>query len=134
MREFVMATQKRTQIVRATAVREGAWWIITLPDLDTVTQARHVRDISPLARDLAALWLDVPVDDVELDLVVEIPGPARSAWEAAKAKEIESRAIAKQGGELAREAVRLLRASDISGADAAELLHVSKQRISQLLH
>jgi hypothetical protein len=33
----------------ATARREGTWWIITVPELDAVTQARHVRDINEMA-------------------------------------------------------------------------------------
>ncbi|QHC54320.1 hypothetical protein [Rathayibacter tanaceti] len=105
-----MSTQTSTRVVRAIATREGQWWTIALPDLETVTQARHVREIDPMAHDLAALWLDVDAASVTIDLTIEIPEDARAAWEAAKAKDAESKEIAKQGGDLARQAIKLLRA------------------------
>ena len=49
-----------TTKVEATAVRDGRWWLVRLPELDTAGQARTVREIRAVATEVAALWLDVP--------------------------------------------------------------------------
>ncbi|MHB8245338.1 MAG: type II toxin-antitoxin system HicB family antitoxin [Acidimicrobiales bacterium] len=53
---------------RATVQREPGWWIVTVPELDLVTQARRVRDIQHMATDLVAAWLDADPADVRVEL------------------------------------------------------------------
>ena len=52
------------KIYRVTVEREPGWWIISVPELDLVTQARRIRDIQHMATDLVAAWLDADVADV----------------------------------------------------------------------
>jgi hypothetical protein len=48
---------------------DGGFILIRIPELELVTEARHRREVVAVARDLIALWLDVPADsfDIEVD-------------------------------------------------------------------
>ena len=48
----------------ATARREGRWWIVTVDELQAVTQARSVREIDDMATGLVSALLDVPPERV----------------------------------------------------------------------
>ncbi len=63
-----MMTNKCEKIYRATVEREPGWWIISIPELDLVTQARRVRDIRHMATDLVAAWLDKDLNDVRVEI------------------------------------------------------------------
>ena len=55
--------------------RDGRWWIITVPELDQVTQARRVNEIEDMARSLIAVSTDAPLADVQVQVVsIVIPG------------------------------------------------------------
>jgi hypothetical protein len=49
--------------------REGRYWIVVIPALGAVTQARSVSEIRLMARDCAALLLDVPLERVRIGAV-----------------------------------------------------------------
>ena len=59
--------------VRAIATRDGKWWLVELPELGAVTQARSVSEIELMAHDLAAIWLDVDPSTVAIDAVISSP-------------------------------------------------------------
>ncbi|ASR78022.1 HicB-like antitoxin [Mycobacterium phage Stinson] len=40
--------------------------LIHVPEIDQWTQARSDDEIEPMARDLIATWLDVPVESIEV--------------------------------------------------------------------
>ncbi len=44
-------------VYRATVAREPGWWIITVPELNHVTQARRLRELQRMATDAVAVWL-----------------------------------------------------------------------------
>ena len=46
--------------------RDGEFWMIRVPEIDYVTQARHEGEIETMARDLIATVEDVPADSFEL--------------------------------------------------------------------
>ena len=56
---------------KANVTRDGKWWMIDVPELDAVTQARNEGEVQVMARDLIATILDCPVDDVAVDLNFE---------------------------------------------------------------
>lgn len=64
------------------AARESPWWVLTVPELGIVTQARYWGEAELMARDLIAAWLDVPLKTVEVDLVRSSgpAGPPSSWW------------------------------------------------------
>src|SRR5690242_16479877 len=51
-----------TRIYMVTVTREGKWWMVHIPELDGLTQARNLGEVEAQARDYIAVWLDVPAD------------------------------------------------------------------------
>lgn len=47
--------------------RDGRWWMIHVPELDLLTQARHPGEIEDMARDLIAVSTDTPIEDVSVN-------------------------------------------------------------------
>ena len=54
----------------ATAVREGRWWEIQVPQVGGHTQARRLSEIEPMARELIAVTLDVPLSAVAVEVKI----------------------------------------------------------------
>lgn len=119
----------------AQARREGRWWMIEVPEIDGLTQARRLGDVEDMARELIAVTLDVPLDDVEVEVTVtavedvdvaEVLGKIRD--ERAEAARLERQASAE-----ARELARELASAEIPMRDIGTILGVSHQRVAQLL-
>lgn len=141
-----MTTTTAPRTLTARAYREGKWWTIEIPELTSpsprggdsriiaVGQARTVKEIQAAAVDLAAVWLDVDESAVEVHVTIEIPEPAAELFAQAKKNEETARAAVSEAAQQWREAVRALTANGLSQADAARILDLSPQRISQLIH
>ena len=129
-----MMTNKCEKIYRATVEREPGWWIISIPELDLVTQARRVRDIRHMATDLVAAWLDKDLNDVRVEIEDFTP-PAVVVAQMAQAKELLAHATREQeeAGRLASDAVRILVEDlGLTLREAADMLGISHQRVAQL--
>jgi hypothetical protein len=117
----------------AVVTREGRWWMIRVPALDAVTQARSLREVAAMATGVVSALLDVAEEELTIRLSYELPAAVATAWHEAEtlrtqAEEAEDRAAA-----LRREAVRtLLSTTHMSQADAGVMLGLSKQRVQQL--
>ena len=118
----------------ATAVREGRWWTVTVPDIG-VTQARRLGEVETMARELVAVSLDTPLDEVDVDVVVarvgDVDVAARLAAirdERAQAQRLEA-AARQHAAALARDLV----AQDVPLRDVGAMLGVSHQRAHQLV-
>lgn len=115
------------------AEREDGWWIVTVPALDAVTQAKRVDQIEHMARDLIAAWLDVKYDDVAVDVNIVLPEP----WQAQVDNIREHRARAEEEAAVAlrearRAAQRLHEQVGLPFRDVGAVLGVSFQRAKQL--
>jgi DNA-directed RNA polymerase specialized sigma24 family protein len=131
-----MSTRKRAKIYRATVEREPGWWIISVPELDLVTQARRIRDIQHMATDLVAAWLDADPTDVRVEIEDFTP-PAAVLDQMDRAKRLLGQATREQeeAGRLASDAVGVLVDElGLTLRDAAEILGISHQRVAQLHH
>lgn len=120
-----------------TVTRDGRWWMIEVPAIDGLTQARRISEIEEMARSLIAVTLDVPQSHVELgETHITVPGlgdvtdyPRDIAAARAEAEAAE----AKAAKELQEKAHALVDA-DVPLRDAATMLGVSYQRVHQLAH
>lgn len=116
---------------RARAVREGKWWVIEVEGVGT-TQARSTTEAQEMALDLVHAMTEEPVSQIEVDLSFhlsdEIDAQVRQAREDAVAAERAQTAAA----ERLRAALRRILAEGVTKRDAARILKVSPQRISQL--
>jgi DNA-directed RNA polymerase specialized sigma24 family protein len=139
-----MANTLRTLAARA--YRDGKWWTIEFPELSSPSpqggehriiaagQARSVKEIQAAAVDLAAVWLDVDESEVDVHVTIEIPGAAAELFVQAKKNEETARQAVSDAARQWREAVRALTVDGVTQADAARILDLSPQRISQLTH
>lgn len=113
--------------ITARLTREGRFWLIHVPEIDKYTQAYTVAEARVMARDLAAITLEVDTADVELDgLTVEVPGVAARAD---LDRAVELRAAARRADEAATTAEVVaagsLRAAGLTVRDVSELVGVS---------
>jgi hypothetical protein len=85
----------------ATAEWDGGWWLVTIPELDTVGQARMLGEVNAVAREVAALFLNAPEEDVSVTVTVQMPHAAEVAQREALQRSARgwSRAVASTLGE-----------------------------------
>jgi predicted RNase H-like HicB family nuclease len=118
----------------ALAERSGSWWAIRVAELPGVfSQARRLEGVEYMARDAISLLLDVPADSFEVT-VREVLDPEADVLVAeaiqARADAIEHQRIAARKS---REAVRTLDRLGLPQRDIGRVLHLSHQRVAQLL-
>jgi predicted RNase H-like HicB family nuclease len=46
--------------------RDGRFWVLKVLELDCWSQAERLQDVEAMARDLVAVWLDVPPDSFDI--------------------------------------------------------------------
>lgn len=119
--------------------RDGKWWMINVPDIDQLTQARRLSEVDEIARSLIAISTDKPIDDIAVEVV------SIRLQDAAVAELVDStndirrrrREIAKLEASVqhdSRQFAYILHAEGIPVRDIAELLGITPQRVSQLLN
>lgn len=118
--------------VEATAERDGKWWLVRIPELDTAGQARSVREIHAVATEVAALWLDLPEDAVDVSVTVKILPDALALWMKAEQAEEEARAAQQRSATLRRQAVHLAREANYTLDATAAAFGISRARVQQL--
>lgn len=122
------------EVYKAIAKRRGKGWIIDIPALDTVTQARRVHEIERVARDVIATVLDLEESEVLVLVDIQLPEAIAEEW-------AESESLLAQAGEMSRRAAALRRRvvwllteqEQLTQAETAALLKLSPSRVQQLL-
>lgn len=118
----------------ARARRSGAWWAIDIPELPGVySQARRLDRVEPMARDAIALFLDV--DPATLDIRVEtnLPSDLRRDVDAVGRLRAEADRLQAESSGAMRRLTHELLGRGLSVRDAAVILGISHQRVSQLV-
>lgn len=121
--------------ITATASRDGAFWLVYVPEVDQYTQGRNLANAKDMARDLAATLWDVPIDEVELEsFVIELPDEVRTELE--RTVELRERAALanSEAAQASREAAQLMHERHhMTVRDIGAALGVSHQRAAQLV-
>jgi hypothetical protein len=119
----------------AQVTREGRWWMVAVPQIDALTQARRLGEAGTMARELLALVLEVEPDSFDLTVeIVSVAGVdvrdrlAEIERERTEAADLERR-LAQHTRSLARD----LAERDVPQRDIGAILGVSHQRAQQLL-
>ena len=114
--------------------RDGKWWMIHIPEIDGLTQARRVADVEQAARELVAVTLDVKLSEVAVEIryqdVAGVPvGEHLNAIneEKAEAARLEEDAAAKTS-----QLVRALVDQKVPVRDIGAMLGISFQRVHQI--
>jgi hypothetical protein len=118
---------------RVQAVREGKFWLLTVPDLDVMTQARRLTEAEEMARDLIATWLEVAPDSFAIDLDVALPDELTQRRDRARQLREEADRLRDEAADELRVVVREAHASGMSVRELAVALGVSHQRAQQIL-
>jgi hypothetical protein len=116
--------------------RDGRWWMIRIPDVDGLTQARRLSEVDYMARDYIALATHTPIDRIAVHIAsIEVPGYgdiSRAARNLVDDRNEAAHRLA-QAQEFIGQYARDLVALKVPLRDVAELLDLSFQRVSQLV-
>jgi predicted RNase H-like HicB family nuclease len=120
----------------ANVTREGRWWMVHIPELDGLTQARRLTEAELMAREYIAVTLDLKVEDVAVDVTVTAVGSITGIEDRLKAIREERARAAELERQASAEAARLARelaAANVPLRDVGTILGVSHQRAHQLV-
>jgi hypothetical protein len=62
----------------ADAEQDGRFWSVRVPEVARTTQARTLREVEPVTRDLIAIMDDIPAGSFGLDVTLHFPAGALS--------------------------------------------------------
>lgn len=115
-------------------LRDGKWWMINIPEIDGVTQARRLAEAGQAAAEYIALSEDLALSEVEVDIVsVDVNGlDVHAASELVEQLRTEVRALEGLIAQLTSATARQLVDDDVPLRDIAEVLGVSHQRVAQI--
>ena len=114
--------------------RDGRWWMVAIPSIDGLTQARRLDEVDEMARSYISMDLDlqpssVEIGDVRVRVAGEDIGPQIEEFMRLKSQAEEAQ---RQLAERARQLASKLSALDVPTRDIGGVLGVSHQRVSQL--
>ncbi len=119
----------------ATVTREGKWWMVRIPEISGLTQARRLGEAQLMAQQYIAVTLDLPRESVSVDLTVEplgtidVSGRLAQIRDARQQADVLERAAASGAIALAKD----LAALRVPRRDIGAILGVSFQRADQLV-
>jgi hypothetical protein len=117
----------------ATANREnGRWWVVDVEGVG-VTQGRTTVEAERMASGLIEALLDLPPAEFTVDVIFYPPGELAEQVREARAETERAAEAQRRAAEKSRAAVRSLLDAGMSKQDAARILKVAPQRISQLV-
>lgn len=119
-----------------TISREGKWWMISIPELGGLTQAKTVKQAHEAAREYIAVSLDVPADSFGLHVSAERVGRVEHVTQYLE----DVRMQREQASALEREATARMKAlaaglaaENLPLREIAAVMEISHQRVDQLL-
>jgi hypothetical protein len=126
-----MVAQLKTY--RAEVDRDGKVWRVRVPEVQRTTQARTLREVEPMARDLIAIMDDIPADSFGLDVTIVLPADVQAELERSAALRADAARSQAQAAAASRRAARRLREQGMPLQDVGQALGVSFQRAKQLI-
>lgn len=123
-------------IYQAEVRREGKWWLVEVPAIDGLTQARRLSEAQLMARELIAVTRGVPLSEVDVEVslraigrITDLPERVEQiASDRAQARALDARATS-ESEQLAKELVE----AGVPLRDIGTALGVSHQRVHQLV-
>lgn len=117
---------------RATVTRDGRFWLVRVEGVGS-TQARHLRELDTMAKDLIALMTSDNPEEVVVDYDIRLP--AEVADHLRRSEELRAASAEAQAAAAAevRSAARQLHEQGVALRDVGKVLGVSHQRAHQLV-
>jgi predicted RNase H-like HicB family nuclease len=118
----------------AIAERDGAWWVISVPELPGVhSQARRLDRVEYMARDAISLMLEISGDSFDVEVRENHDPPTQEVIDDIVAMREAVAAMRRDAAAKAREAVMALHRSGYPQRDIGRMVGISHQRVAQLL-
>lgn len=122
-----------TQHYDAKVTREDGWWMISIPDLDLLTQAASWSEVEAMARGVIAADQDVPLSEVQLDVIVMVGDDVQHYLAEAEEKTRMAEQLRKEALAANQAAARQLHESGWSYRLIGKAMHLTHQRAEQLV-
>jgi hypothetical protein len=121
---------------RVEVTRDGKWWMVSIPELDGLTQARRLGEVELMAREYIAVTTGTPLSDVTVDMTIEVGDIHDAGAEAAHIRQEREEAARLEAQALAesKALAQRLAAEQVPVRDIGEILGVTFQRASQLVN
>lgn len=118
-----------------TVTREGKWWMIEIPSLDGLTQARRLSEVDDMARDYCAVALDQPHSQVEVECTAIVVDGLDVLAERRRIEGLHAEAerLEKESMHKRMVLAKTLVDDDVPLRDIGEVIGVSHQRVAQLV-
>lgn len=116
--------------------RDGKWWVVAIPEIDGLTQARRLADVDLAAREYIAVTLDAPLSEVAVRRVsTSLAGVDDLDGELAllQNEKREADRLTAAAAERTRRIARRMHDAQVPVRDIGAALDVSYQRAHQLL-
>lgn len=118
----------------ARARRSGSWWAVDVPELPGVfSQARRLDRVESMARDAIALFLDVDPATLEIRVETNLPSEIRRDVDEVSRLRADAERLQAESSVAMRHLTHELLGRGLSVRDAAIILGISHQRVSQLV-
>lgn len=117
--------------------RDGRWWMIHIPEIDGLTQARRLSEAETMAREYIALDRSIPFNEIKVETAsVRMDEPEfRELLDAARSirnRRAHAQRLEHEALRDAQQFAHMLTTCGVPVRDIAELLDISPQRVSQL--
>ncbi len=122
--------------IAATANRRDGWWsvVVDIPGYTSYTQGKTLAEARRMAQDVVRLWAEELQDESLATAVVDLKvvGFQQDLVEEYRTARLVAEQEAKKAQEKQVETVSTLRSEGISVQDIADLMGISKGRVSQI--
>ncbi|MGO8961292.1 MAG: hypothetical protein ACLQFR_28560 [Streptosporangiaceae bacterium] len=108
-------------------------WRVRVPEVQRTTQARNLREVEAMARDLIAIMDDIPADTFSLEVTIILPAEVQEELERSAALRQEAARSQAAAAAAASRAARRLRDQGLPLQDVGQAIGVSFQRAKQLI-
>lgn len=116
--------------------RADRYWLVHVPQVERTTQARSLREVSVMARDLIVLMSEKGLDPEGIDLAIDVQLPESVRRHIARASELREQEtqVRQEAAREQRAAVRELAEQGLTVRDIGTALGFSFQRAQQLIN
>jgi len=114
--------------------REGRWWMVAVPELDLLTQARNIAEVERMARSIISLALEVALDTFSIDVHVDAHVDYESVLKRVQERRRHAKELEAQATQDVVAAAKALAREGLTVRDIGQLLQVSHQRAQQLIN
>lgn len=118
----------------ASVVLDGKFWVIEVPEINRVTQARSLREAEVMAADLISIMTGEDPEAFDVVLTVNLPGHVKGLLALANHRREEAAAATASAAFASRLAADALAELGLSLRDIGVALGVSHQRAHQLVN